>query len=439
MKNNNISYCYISGMHGDVTVPFMDKFFKEKNTNFYVITENYSDFLIWKKDDIDVIYLYDQRFIFNQKIYDKISREIYDNISLENLILTEYSYYKIPKFILKSKVEKILKKLSGVFDQYEFNYVIQKPGGEILRRIIYNLENSEYVKENYTIGESYLYNLSVLYEGEFKQFKKMKFKKSSTEEVEKLLDESFSNKEFTYNSSLPKPKKSKAEVLKDLFFAKNYNIIFSYFSIRLNNEIVGKLRRTFTNFIYKNIDEIDSKSFYFFPLNVQAESELYVRNYVFSEQSRTLNDLITLIPKNKKLVVKEHPGFSKSLSLYQIYRLYCKGVVFADPYIKSKELILKSDGVMAVSSTVLIESIVYEKPILILGNWSYGKYILNRSMEFDIETIQCFLKYTNNFKVDKIEFFKKLYETYLINGIGYKDHEMLKKYLDEIYNLEDKK
>lgn len=431
----HFDYCYIAGMHGDATVPIMDKFYKKEGCSFAVITENFSDHVEWLKLGIHSIFIYDQHYRQNnnQEVYNEIKRYIFSKLSIENLIVTEYMYYKTPRFFLRRKVNNLLFHLDGLFNEYYFETILQKPGGEILRRIFFNLSDTRFLKNNICFGESYLNGKSVLYQGEFKEF--VKIEKNiilPDEEIKKLIFQSFGKKEFTYTSPLPKPKKSKISVLKDLFNAKSFNIIYSYFSIRLRSELIGWIRRVFLTPLYINDLTSIKNEYFFFPLNVQAESELFVRNYLLAKQGETLKKLVALVPDNRILLVKEHPGYSKSLGVIESYLLWLKGVRFLNPKMKSLDAITASEGVIAVSSTVLIESIVHEKPILILGEWSYGRELLNRGSEFTLRHIQTFFVSLQDYKVDKIDFFRNLLTSHAVDGIGYKGETELLKYLSAI-------
>jgi capsule polysaccharide export protein KpsC/LpsZ len=74
-------------------------------------------------------------------------------------------------------------------------------------------------------------------------------------------------------------------------------------------------------------------------------------------------------------VVKEHPMSIGRNSVHMLRRLARDGRIrVVDPYTSSLELVRRSVAVATVSSTVGLEALLYQKPVLTLGRPFYSGY-----------------------------------------------------------------
>jgi hypothetical protein len=93
------------------------------------------------------------------------------------------------------------------------------------------------------------------------------------------------------------------------------------------------------------------------------------------DQESLIQRLVEALPADLDLVVKEHPMWIGRTSLGMLRRLAGNPRIHvADPYASSLELIRRSAGVATISSTVGIEALLFERPVLTLGRPFYSGY-----------------------------------------------------------------
>src|SRR5690606_5461756 len=154
----------------------------------------------------------------------------------------------------------------------------------------------------------------------------------------------------------------------------------------------------------------DRGNYFYFPFNVEAESELFIRNRQFADQIRLVQELSSSIPEGYKLYVKPHPGKQGHLSL-QGYRKLRRlaNVVLLNPRENRFDVVAKSRGVIIISSTVGLESYIMGKPTCILGNWpyvEYGNFVRPRNLEDAFRELLQF----DQAKIDPVRFVQNVYK-----------------------------
>ena len=416
-------YCYVSALHGDNCVVEMANHFKKRGKSFLVITENDSYKKLWQKHDVESVCIFDMEKATGSA-YREFETAIYDKVNSEQLYMTEKSYYSLPSIYYKYKVKDYLKRLFTFLEKYKVGSFLQRPGGEIIRQVFFALQSTEYVNRVYCFGESYIEGKSVLYHGDQKELIKADNSDSQVREYE-------SQGVITYDGDIQKIRPSVSFNLFNLLRSGCLGILLSYFTYIFKTKFVGSLRNRLLKLLFVNKDSIESEKAIFFPLNVQAESELYVRNYQSSNQYEVLEKLQKMLPDNYSIYVKAHPGNSKSLSLVQYLFLRFKGINILKSELKVSEVFRKETPVAAISSTVLFEAIQAQVPIIVLGNWAYSRKILGRYCELNNYDMQKFIEGTSRFKVNK-EYFNDKLSNYLYEGSIYSGIKELQNLIDNI-------
>tara|TARA_Y100000741_G_scaffold254715_1_gene196222 strand:- start:3376 stop:4860 length:1485 start_codon:yes stop_codon:yes gene_type:complete len=134
----------------------------------------------------------------------------------------------------------------------------------------------------------------------------------------------------------------------------------------LSNEFKIKRRRKFLDDNF-NIDIKDGK-YVLFPLQTEAEASLSIDAPLFTNQIEIIKLLSKSIPTDYKLLVKEHPAqISRSWRDINTYKeiLNIPKVIPIHPEADSKYLLKKSSLVIAISSTVALDALFYEKPSMV--------------------------------------------------------------------------
>ena len=108
----------------------------------------------------------------------------------------------------------------------------------------------------------------------------------------------------------------------------------------------------------------------FFGMHYQPEQTTLVQGLWFANQISLIEDISKSLPLGYTLVVKEHPwgrGNRPSWQYRHLASFY--NVMLVDA--PSKELIKNSDAVISISGTIAIESVILEKPTIVLGQNSF--------------------------------------------------------------------
>ena len=124
--------------------------------------------------------------------------------------------------------------------------------------------------------------------------------------------------------------------------------------------------------------EIDLPDQYIFlPLQVHDDSQILIHSPRFKDMISLVEfcaDAVSQLNRkqktNYKLVVKEHPSDYRRIDYSQLRTKY-QDVLFAN-FNNTAELIKNSIAVITVNSTVGIESLLYYKPVVTLGNAFYN-------------------------------------------------------------------
>jgi hypothetical protein len=121
--------------------------------------------------------------------------------------------------------------------------------------------------------------------------------------------------------------------------------------------------------------EPEAAAFVYFPLHVTDDYKIRrLRPYCVDQESITAQ-VANALPPHVELVVKEHPMSIGRNPISMLRRLaQIPNLRLVDPYTSSLGLIRRSAGVATISSTVGLEALLYDKPVLTLGRPFYSEY-----------------------------------------------------------------
>jgi hypothetical protein len=126
--------------------------------------------------------------------------------------------------------------------------------------------------------------------------------------------------------------------------------------------------------------------FFFLPLHFRRESQLTIRAPHCLDQEAIVAMVARSLPTGYRLYVKEHPNHIGEIPrrvIKQISRM--KDVVLLHPRTHSHELIQKSAGTVVINSTAGFESILYQKPVVVLGKPFYS----DLGLTIDVDDYSC--------------------------------------------------
>lgn len=306
------------------------------------------------------------------------------NISIKNYCLAEAMLMKPHSKNDKQLYEQVIEDFILVEDfleSHEIGSFIQNQGGEIIRRALSQVgkqRNIPSVWINWSPIRGHMtLNAGELDDGikEIKSFKNLT--KDEISEAETYIA-SFRNSQAMYLH--PGQLKFWINPVKILrLFQELYRkyivnqgqeprkILTLYFLI---------LQMQFKKLFYdislsKNPDR--GENFFFFPLHFPRESQLTIRAPHCLKQEAIVDIAARSLPSGYKLYVKEHPNHIGEIPLKTIRQISkMKDVVLLHPQAHSHQLIQKSSGVIVINSTVGFESILYQKPVVVLGKPFYS-------------------------------------------------------------------
>jgi hypothetical protein len=117
------------------------------------------------------------------------------------------------------------------------------------------------------------------------------------------------------------------------------------------------------------------RPFVYFPLQVADDYKILRLRPDCADQESLITQVVGALPPGVHAVVKEHPMSIGRNSVRMLRRLAGDGRIrVADPYTSSLDLVRRSSAVATISSTVGLEALLYEKPVLTLGRPFYSGY-----------------------------------------------------------------
>ncbi len=164
----------------------------------------------------------------------------------------------------------------------------------------------------------------------------------------------FDHKGINYNNSVPRKKS---------FYEKNQ------IKAHLPSELVPRVGKN--RDIFKGKKEPLPEIYIFVPFQVDADTQI-ISQSPWIRNMRALYDIIENIAKNSKyhFVLKEHPSSGVEYpDLHQRASLSTH-ISFQNTY-PTQQLIEKSTAVVTINSTVGIESLLFHKKVIVLGNAFY--------------------------------------------------------------------
>jgi hypothetical protein len=121
----------------------------------------------------------------------------------------------------------------------------------------------------------------------------------------------------------------------------------------------------------------------FFPLHVPADSAISVRAPQFQRQDAVVEYLATRgVPAGMKLYVKPHPDglyFYSAGTLARMARL--PNTKLIHPSVRAHDLIARAEAMVVINSSVGIESLYYQKPVVVLGRVFYRGFGLTIDLD----------------------------------------------------------
>ena len=140
---------------------------------------------------------------------------------------------------------------------------------------------------------------------------------------------------------------------------------------------VGDAREKLRTIAAKSFyDEVDpNRKFVYFPLHVTDDYKIKRLIPHCVDQSALIEQVSEALPAGYDIVLKEHPMSIGRNSLGMLRRLRRRrNIRLVEPHTSSHELVQRSKAVIVISSTVGLEALMYDKPVLTMGQPFYSGY-----------------------------------------------------------------
>lgn len=207
----------------------------------------------------------------------------------------------------------------------------------------------------------------------------------------------FDTKGINFNNSAPR----------DIEFYKNYQN-----KLDLPNKIVQRIGKGKDKFIGKK-NGLPEK-YIFVPFQVDYDTQI-LTNSKWVKNMRMLFDIIEKMPSSINFVFKEHPSSGLNYNDLHERSSTLDNIMFANTHL-TQELIQSSQAVITINSTVGIESLLFHKKVIVLGDAFYKieglTYGVDNLKELNHMVKSIFEYKLNSEIVDN--FLKYLYYDYLI-------------------------
>lgn len=331
---------------------FMEKNWETFNLDLLIKYENkYNCSPIWS-------YIYTDRFLINHD-YDYIIKttcglfSFYESIFANNAV--DY-YYDETIAVLESYIAYIVSK------HYKAKYISQM------------LARGFDVDHHYFINDPFQYNCN--FDNDYKN-------KEYSNDIIKRAENFLSDFETTNTKPSYMSKTGKKPTFNMGFFKIPFIYLHNKYSKSLYNNKYDYLNykgyiislntikfyfRYLMSKKYYNIPDYNKKYVYF-PLHYQPEASTLVCAQKYEKQLYFIDSWSKSLPADTVLYVKEHYAIlgHRDLDFYQKLKKY-PNVVLINPWIDSRELIMRSTAVTTLTGTAGWEAMLLRKPVFLGGN-----------------------------------------------------------------------
>lgn len=279
-------------------------------------------------------------------------------------------------------------------ETHKVGCIIQNQGGEIIRRVLSQVGQHRNIPSVW-INWSPIRGYISLHSSEldiWDDLSRIKaFEDLATEEIAgaESYIASFRNEQemYLHRSRRFKPWKMPLSITWGVFreLYRKYRVNQGQEPRKILRYYYFSLKMRFKGLLYdlrlpKSLDR--EEKFFFFPLHLPRESQLTIKAPQCLKQEAIVDIVVRSLPFGYKLYVKEHPNHIGEVPYGAIRRISkMKDVVLLHPRAHSHQLIQQSSGVIVINSTVGFESILYQKPAVVLGRPFYSRL----GMTIDVE------------------------------------------------------
>jgi hypothetical protein len=141
----------------------------------------------------------------------------------------------------------------------------------------------------------------------------------------------------------------------------------------VRNRVQQKARATLIPRLYEQLNR--DRRFVYFPIHVTDDYKIKRVIPHCVDQAAIIEQVAESLPHGYDIVLKEHPMSIGKNPVSMLRRLTRRpNVYLVDPYTSSHQLIQQSAAVIVISSTVGLEALLYDHPVMTIGQPFYSGY-----------------------------------------------------------------
>jgi hypothetical protein len=315
------------------------------------------------------------------------------NLSLDQVILHEQVTFGIEPEELKLKMQKYLNTSMDIFSDIlkdsTKNYIlVQELGGFVSSLSIFYVAVSKNIPHYFLEPAFFKGRLHAVKNSIFALVPSSKPTDAGSADVFKYIQ----NLKNTQSVAIPVKDRHHfqdmrlAKIVNGMNFTKIWNKFFSKFIKREKFEfnhiwyhcyryIQMYVSRKFRKSLYSAWStDLQSKQYIYVPLHVELDYSLTIRSPKYFDQLYNIESLLKELPSHLYLYTKEHPASIGGFSNKTLKRLLDKYKNFKliHPMVNSFEIIKNCSAIVTINSKVGMESLIFEKPVIVLGDAVYS-------------------------------------------------------------------
>jgi len=294
--------------------------------------------------------------------------------SLWDFVFTEHSYFGVPRERLLAKAVALFKWAERVLSSEQPHCILQKQGGEIIRRAFFHAGRKKGVPTVF-FGQSLFPGRMLLHTNEMNALEDYcpvqweTVPGASQKDLDAFICGATREQRivrYSHGFSGRYSVRRSFGILRDYLRSGEIERILTGLRHRLETDVARRISLAASHLIYAKAHT--GEPYVYFPLHVPNDTQLTIRNPHFYHQEWLVEYAARCLPSGYKLWVKEHPGHVLPLRVKSALAADPR-IVFKNPAINSHDLVKNAAAVMIINSTVGFEALLYFKPVVVVGDW----------------------------------------------------------------------
>ncbi len=368
--------------------------YKDDKSNFKIASKEEDKFINWDDNFLDNLKLSDRK---TKKLIIKFEKEC--RYKVRDLIQADRILSNLDKSISYNYCAKIIDLTYSLFKETNFKICITEPTWAHERIILRIAKNYKCISIH-PATDRFLNNAFFFFkEDRYKEIIINKYNKpeninSYIKQVKKNI---LSIKRINFYYLNKKRNSLNLNKFKNLIYLINFSLQnrgsrFIHYS--LYRFLFMKIKNIFKNFYltkfsFQNIDlkDICNKDVVY-ALQVQPEMSIDVAGYEWSNQIDTIKFLRKYIPKQYRLLIKEHPsaiGMRPRKFYHELSKI--KNISIINYDLDSKYLFKKIKAVISITGTICFESHFFKIPSLTLSETYFKRFTIMKNKKYSKENI----------------------------------------------------